>query len=114
VTRQSFQSQIFDRMAKGPMTNIMQQSSEQKTEDRLFFNVHAEDGIVLQLLDVVNGISINTEGVFEPSMTGTWIDHRNQPQLTHSTQPAKRSGIDDPLHSRGDGHVDLGADSERG
>ena len=70
--------------------------------------------MVVVVLEVLAGtVDVVLVLVLLVLVAGAGIDHRHQPKLTHATQPAKCRGIDDSLHTRGDGYVHLWANTKR-
>ena len=108
VARRLSQANVFDRVAKRPMPQVVQQGRNGKPLCGLRRDCGRKPLVVRESVEVQQRHAIHAERVLEPRVIGRRIDEPHQPQLADARQPAELGRIDKLPHARRERHVQLG------
>ena len=114
VVRYARQTDILNRMAKGPMPQIVKHRRDQKHLRVMRRHRGGKACVEGEPLEIQQRHPINAQGVFEPSVVGGGIDQRNQTQLADAGEPAKVLGVDDLTDARRKRDVESRGEYESG
>ncbi len=107
VRRQIVESHVLDRMTKGPMPDVVQQSRAQQNLGPVPINDLAKSRVLAQLTEIADGVVKDAERMLEPRVRGSRINARRQPELRDVLQSLKLRRIDDRPDARREWDVQL-------
>ena len=98
-------------MAKRPMSKIVKQRRDDHQGSVRIAEEHRLFWVVGKLFKHIDGIAVNAQRVLKARMGCSGVDQRNEPQLRHAGESAKRGRIDQSADPRRDRNVDFRADA---
>ena len=107
VLRHAGQPHVFDRVAKRPMAQVVQQRGDDKQLGVRRRNDRGKALVVGKLPQEQQGQAIHAQRMLEPRVDGRRIDQRHQAQLADPGQAAKLAAVDDGPHAGRERHVEF-------
>ncbi len=107
VRRKVVEPHVFDRMAEGPMPDVVQQGRAQQDFGPVTIDHLAEAGILAELPQVTHGVVKHAERVLEPRVRRPRIDPRRQPELRDVLQALKLRRVDERANPRRERDIQL-------
>ncbi len=91
---------VFDRVAKRPMSQVVQQGRGNEQLRIAGRDDLGEPSVVGKLPQKQQRQPVHSQRMLEPRMVGRWIHQRHQPQLADPGQPPVLGRVDDRPHAR--------------
>ena len=107
MCRDTRRRDVFDRVAEGPVANVVKEAGQQKRFGLFVRNDLCEAIVAAIVLQKEQGSAVDAQGMFKAVVSGAGVNGRHQTELTDRFEPLEFYRVDDAEHTRRDWHVDL-------
>ncbi len=102
------QLDVFNRVAKWPMANVVQQRGSDEPLCIIGGHGRRKACVVRELLEVQQSQPIHAQRMLEPSVVGCRVNQRDQTELADLGQPSELGSVNDGADARCERHIQFG------